>query len=216
MVYLPSHMKSSQNGDVSVNVDHAVELGQKVLKAMTGTNVLNFSFKKKDQVVTLATKAGVKVDGDMIQVDPQLMFQRLIATARNLNDDLTIIFKYELCSIPPALFDSCDLPRQPNKPATYNAITQLYANYASTKFGSATIVFYGYDHGPSTKDATHRRRKSTVESDVTFTDNMVLCSRKENFLANENNKQCFIYLLADVLERQLKDVQFTMTLGMLT
>ena len=38
-------------------------------------------------------------------MDPQLLFQRLIIASQSL-DNMSAIFKYELCSYPPSLFDS--------------------------------------------------------------------------------------------------------------
>ena len=40
------------------------------------------TFKRSDQVVTLDTKAAIKVDGVTVQIDPQLLFQRLTIAAK--------------------------------------------------------------------------------------------------------------------------------------
>ena len=37
----------------------------------------DYTFKRKDQAITMASKNAVKVDGENIKVDPQLLFQRL-------------------------------------------------------------------------------------------------------------------------------------------
>ena len=55
-------------------------------------------------VDTLGTKNSVGIDGDDVQVDPLLLFQRLITVAQT-SDELESAFKHELCSYPPALFD---------------------------------------------------------------------------------------------------------------
>ena len=47
----------------------------------------------------LDCKSSVKVDGDVIQIDP-LLFQRLTLVADNLEH----VFRFELCSYPQALF----------------------------------------------------------------------------------------------------------------
>ena len=60
---------------------------------MVGEKLSNYSFKKKDQAVTMATKGAVKVDGESIQVDTQLLFQQQIITAKT---DLEIALTYEL------------------------------------------------------------------------------------------------------------------------
>ena len=105
----------------TVNVDDAKDIGQGILASMTGTFVTEFAFKRSNQAVTLATKSSVKFDGEKIQVDPQLLFQRLIVALKSLND-MKAIFKFELCSYPPALFDSSLMLLQPHKPALANAI----------------------------------------------------------------------------------------------
>ena len=72
---------------------------------MVDKEVLDHTFKKKDQVVTFDTRLSVSVETgkESVLVDPQLLFQRL-STAGSRCDDLTDVFKYELWSYPPALF----------------------------------------------------------------------------------------------------------------
>ena len=92
------------NAGISGNVDIAKEVVEKVLTSMAQQNVLqHFSkkkdqafSKKKDQAVTLSTSA------ESIQIDPQLLFQRLVA-AGTQNDQLADIFEFELCSYPLAI-----------------------------------------------------------------------------------------------------------------
>ena len=76
-----------------------------------GKLLQSIHFRTEDQVVTLNTKLSVKIDGDEVQVNPQLLFQRLI-TAAKTSDDLESAFKYELRTHPPALFDSSLLNRR--------------------------------------------------------------------------------------------------------
>ena len=64
---------------------------------MVGEKLSNYSFKKKDQAVTMATKGAVKVDGESIQVDTQLLFQQLVITAKT---DLESALTYEFMYIP--------------------------------------------------------------------------------------------------------------------
>ena len=49
-----------------------------ILTSMAQQNVLQYSFKKKYQAVTLSTSA-VKVNNETIQIDPHLLLQRRIA-----------------------------------------------------------------------------------------------------------------------------------------
>ena len=60
----------------------------------------------------------VKIDGENVQVNPQLLFQRLEAVKENT----PALFKYELCSHPSAFFDNSALPREANKPQLADAL----------------------------------------------------------------------------------------------
>jgi len=71
--------------------------------------------------VTLDTRSSVKTGKETVLIDPQLLFQRL-STAGSCCDDLTDVFKYELCSYPPALFQTIDILLEASKPALAEAI----------------------------------------------------------------------------------------------
>ena len=89
---------------------------------MEGLKLSEHSFKRKDQSVTLTAKMAVKIDGDRVQVDPQLLFQRLSTAAAS---DLETALKYELCSFPPALFESPNLLLEGQKSSLADAIWNL-------------------------------------------------------------------------------------------
>ena len=59
-----------------VDADKAKEVGEKVLCSMLGKNINDHSFRKKDQVKTLASKSAVRFSEGSIQVEV-LLFQRL-------------------------------------------------------------------------------------------------------------------------------------------
>ena len=101
--------------DKSVNVEHAEAVGNEILKSMNGCNILNYTFRKSNQVVTLNSKVSIKVEGETLRVDPQLLFQRLIAAARSNTEDIRELFKYELSTVPSALFEPTGLMREANK-----------------------------------------------------------------------------------------------------
>ena len=108
----------------TVNVDTAHSVGAAILKSMEGKTSDEHTFRRKDQIVTLGTKASIKIDGEEVQVDSQLLFQRLIIVAQT-SDELESAFKHELCRYPPALFDSSLLLREAHKPALADAIWVL-------------------------------------------------------------------------------------------
>ena len=62
----------------SVNVEKAREVGQSILDSMTGNPAAEYSFSKSNQAITFSAKSSIKVDGEKILVDQQLLFQRPI------------------------------------------------------------------------------------------------------------------------------------------
>ena len=227
--------------DSIVNADRAKEVGDMILAKMVEKNPADFTFKKKDQAVAQSTKSTVKMQGESIQVDPQLLFQRLVAAARGMFEDPSVIFQYELCSYPSAIFESSVLLRAAKKAslgeamwnlgecgfdgtlgnvkyvldggsllqrvpwprgASFDAICKIYTDYVRKKYLDVTVVFDGYEEGPSTKDNTHiRRYGGRVGPEVRFNGEMILQSRKDQFLANGINKQRFINHLSEKLNQ---------------
>jgi hypothetical protein len=80
-----------------VNVDKAKHIGNTILASMDGHTTAEYTFKKRDQAITLSTQSTVKIGGEAVQVDA---FQRLTVAAK-ASQDLASVFKYELCSHPP-------------------------------------------------------------------------------------------------------------------
>ena len=72
-------------------------------------------------LTTLDTKSVVKIEGITVQIDPQLLFQRLTLAAKAAGS-IEDAFKYELCSYPPALYDSSLMLRQSQKSVLANAM----------------------------------------------------------------------------------------------
>ena len=79
----------------------------------------------------------------------------------------------------------------------------MYVRYVIQKYSTGTaIVFDGYKDEPTTKDATQLRRTGVCPSvTVHFSGDMIIQSKKENFLTNKENKQRFIVFLSEKLER---------------
>ena len=60
-----------------------------------GIPVAQYTFKRSDQVTTLQSKSSVRVDGQPIHIDPELLFQRLIVASRyNAIDDRKASFRF--------------------------------------------------------------------------------------------------------------------------
>lgn len=83
---------------------------------------------------------------------------------------------------------------------SYENIAMCYVNFVLKSYGKAVVVFDGYNGSPTTKDGTHRRRYTKASRDVNFSSGMKFSGKKEQFLANERNKQAMISLLGVMLE----------------
>ena len=79
----------------------------------------------------MASNSSVKIADDQVQVDSQLLFQRLIIVCDN--SQLDELFQYELCTYPTALFDSPFMLRQPQKPALADALWTKLTPEAKTQ-----------------------------------------------------------------------------------
>lgn len=86
---------------------------------MDGRHVKEYVFKKK--AVTMDSKSTVKLNNEVVHIDPQLLFQRLLIAATQ-KDMLAEAFKYELCWYPPALFQTRTVFLPANKPQLAKAI----------------------------------------------------------------------------------------------
>ncbi|XP_065915240.1 uncharacterized protein [Dysidea avara] len=125
-----------------INVDNAREVGSAILDRMKGTTVAEYTFKKSHQVVTLGYTSALKIEGVTVQIDPQLLFQRLTVAA-NATIRIEDVLKYELCSYPPALFDSSLMLRQPQKAALSNAIWSVVSLDSQEIPGEVQFVLDG-------------------------------------------------------------------------
>ena len=83
---------------------------------MVGATAADFSFKHKDQAVTMASKSAVKVGGEVVQVDPQLFFQSLTIAGKSNGTFL------------PTLFESKGLLHEPQKATFADALWTAVQN----------------------------------------------------------------------------------------
>ena len=82
------------NAAGDVDVCRAKEIGQKIRDSMTGIPVAHYTFKRSDHVTTLQSKSSVRVDGQPIHIDPELLFHRLIV-ASNAIDERKVSFRFD-------------------------------------------------------------------------------------------------------------------------
>jgi hypothetical protein len=66
--------------DPSVNIYLAKEVGNSIINNIIGQSVKTFSFKRKNQAITMGTKIKRK-DGTILQINAQNLFDRLISMA---------------------------------------------------------------------------------------------------------------------------------------
>ena len=131
-----------------VNVQHACGIGQIIVDYMDGMDAFSISFKRNRQAKTLNEKSKVKTQGDSLNVNSQLLFQRLVTAARNITEDVPKIFEYELSYFPSSLFESSGVMREPQKSTLAEALWIL--GDCSTEYVvSTTDVQYVLDasHG---------------------------------------------------------------------
>jgi len=121
-----SNIISDITGDSSVNVHQAVLVGEAILERMYGVDAFEFSFSKKDFAVVLDQTRQLNIDGEKVQVDPQLLFQRLLAIGKAHTDenDIDQLLQYELSPSPPALFDEYGLLIQARKTQLAESLSQ--------------------------------------------------------------------------------------------
>jgi len=97
-----------------VNCDEAEKVGLEIQRSLDNIEVNKAIMQRSKQVKTLATLLpAVKVNGETIHADPNLLFQRLIMLVDRA-DDMTNCFEYELTPEPTSLFKD-GLMRKPNK-----------------------------------------------------------------------------------------------------
>ena len=79
---------------------------------------------------------------------------------------------------------------------SYKDVSKIYNDYILKHYGVCTVVFDGYENGPSTKDHEHQRRITKSTANITINENMVVHRDQDQFLANSNNKLQLISLLS--------------------
>ena len=72
-------------------------------------------------------------------------------------------------------------------------------SWCSNKYGLCTIVFDGYDAGPSIKDHEHLRRTKTSCPYIKIVANGLAHKDQHSFFSNSTNKSQFINLLLEYL-----------------
>ena len=75
----------------------AKDIGQKVIDSVVGKPILSIFFSRKCQATTMKPRTSIEVEGALAQVDPQLLFQRLLITVAKDENQLKTALTHELC-----------------------------------------------------------------------------------------------------------------------
>lgn len=94
-------------------------MGSEILDDTVDKPVMELIFLKKNKVITMEAKLQLSTDSDIIMIDPQHLFQRLVL-AGTANGNMDNVFKQELCSYPPALFETTNSLLSADKPVLDN------------------------------------------------------------------------------------------------
>ena len=62
----------------TVNAENAKAVGTATVNKMVGKNVVEHSVMKNNQIVNMASNIAVKVSHELVNIDPQVLFQRLV------------------------------------------------------------------------------------------------------------------------------------------
>lgn len=92
---------------------------------------------------------------------------------------------------------------------TFKEIIRKSQSHVGSRYGQCTIVFNGYQDGPSTEDHEHFQSnlKSAVLVDVSVhLDNSIAIVSQKSFLVNPNSKESFNGLFAQTLGSDSHDV----------
>ena len=91
--------------------------------------------------------------------------------------------------------------------STCSLIADDYASFTVKNYGRATVVFNGYEVGPSIKDCAHQRRSQKLNvNKVNITEMTILSGKKDDFLSNGANKQALIQLIMERMKQKGCDV----------
>ena len=96
-----------------------------------------------------------------VEIDPGLLFQRLLVLSHATTITSSEVFRHELCSYPPAIFESPTLLRKADKPQ----IVESIARYVEDKLEEAPVDVAEYDEMSTPVSSTIVPSESTSEID---------------------------------------------------
>lgn len=88
------------------------------------------------------------------------------------------------------------------KGSTYGTIADSYVDFTLWNYGTATVVFDGYQDTPTTKDSTHQSRQQRNHPLVSVTSGAMFNGKKDDFMSRGSNKQALIDLISTRLREK--------------
>lgn len=129
-------------GDSSINCDRAWAVGADAMSTMKGS-FYDIKLSRKNRVRPLSTLGKtVTIRGEVIPVNVQQLFMRLVWVINSQDCNLMEYLKYELAPIPPALFDDISMRK-----TTKSTLLQVFDSgpASNTVFeGTSVIIDGGY------------------------------------------------------------------------
>ncbi|KAJ8874153.1 hypothetical protein PR048_024995 [Dryococelus australis] len=195
--------------DPCVNVHELHSIGTEIINKMVEKLIYAYYAKRSDRVKTLEYASAVTSAEKNIYIDPTLLFQRMMTFATVGDMNLADVLNYELCAYPPVLFESRNLSRQADKPQLARAILDKCGNLCTpTVPETQANVQYVLDGGsllhyvPWKPGDTYQNIANSY-ANFTFHNygRAIFVGQKENFLANDTNKQCITMLISEALTK---------------
>src|SRR6218665_1762279 len=87
-------------------------LARSTMHNMIGKPVFTFTFRRNDKAITLGETFAERIASDRT-IYSVLLFQRFLVVATTGELSLEEVMSYELCPLPPALFDSIKPSERP-------------------------------------------------------------------------------------------------------
>ncbi len=136
----PNEFRNIADGIISTskaNVDQAEKIGMQIVRSLENKNVYEYSFEKCKQVVRLSSKNELMIDGELVIMDPETLFQRLLLLIlqSDRNDkEKEAAFCYELCHTAASLFDQSGLLREANSSTFLKSLLTKTGNVIDNRF----------------------------------------------------------------------------------
>ena len=119
-----------------INSDTAENIGQEIQNKLDGAPFTEAKIKRNDQIRTLEIlKVGVQIGKEKVNVDPLLLFSRLLTLVER-EEDVKSYFRYELTSIPTSLFENGMMRK-----ATKSNLAKSIKQGVPTKYLRLTLFF---------------------------------------------------------------------------